>query len=212
MNTLSDSIIGYFQSSVLNYLLNVKARTIRTKHQYAHILAQLLRASGTFLPLPRKKKKGNSLFYVKLVGNSFTTCQWIKLYYHVTSQINTGQKQDYPTFTMKVMKKPFIYEKKYSSINTIHSFIRKTSHRMVKITICCCRLHTKRSIALEVTGLQGCRYSEYREYTREYYSRIYSRVVFLRRVIFAQYSHNTRSIFANIILVREFPRTILEFL
>ena len=152
MNTLSDSIIGYFQSSVLNYLLNVKARTIRTKHQYAHILAQLLRASGTFLPLPRKKKKGNSLLYVKLVGNSFTTCQWIKLYYRVTSEINTGQKQDYPTFTMKVMKKPS-YEKKYSSINTIHSFIRKTSHRMVKITICCCRLHTKRSIALEVTGL-----------------------------------------------------------
>ena len=61
MNTLSDSIIGCFQSSVLNYLLNVKARTIRTKYQYVHILAQLLRASGTFLPLPRKKKKGNSL-------------------------------------------------------------------------------------------------------------------------------------------------------
>ena len=99
-----------------------------------------------------KEEKGVTLYYVKLVGNSFTTCQWIKLYYRVTSEINTGQKQDYPTFTMKVMKKPS-YEKKYSSINTIHSFIRKTSHRMVKITICCCRLHTKRSIALEVTGL-----------------------------------------------------------
>ena|SRR3990167_325642 len=62
MNTLSNSIIACFQSSVFNYLLNVKARTIRTKHQYVHILAQLLRASGTFLALPRKKKKGNTLF------------------------------------------------------------------------------------------------------------------------------------------------------
>ena len=50
-------------------------------------------------------------------------------------------------------------------------------------------------MGISTTPKQGCRYSEYREYTREYYSRIYSRAVFLPRIKLAEYSSIIPSLF-----------------
>ena len=68
--------------------MNVTARTIRTKHQYAHILAQLLRASGTFLPLTEWSKLQSAVAdYIQKGG-----CISNQTEKQVRDQYNTFQK------------------------------------------------------------------------------------------------------------------------